>query len=167
MTVTLVLVQVLRHLQDKASMRRGGPPSLSDRGPPAWWQLPSQQSSALQPCCARTPSLLPASDHKVRVIFARCLHRKSLQEVIKQDPFLELSFPCTCLLSCDSKGVAGFCLACRYPTQIPTTYRVVCKSWPAFLSLLLCFVRLLLGLDWNHDKPSDFKRVFSLVVCFA
>lgn len=84
---------------------------------------------------------------------------------IKRDRFLEVSFLCACLLSCDSKGVTGFCLACHYPTQIPTTYRMIGKSWPSFLSLLLGFLQLFLGLDCNHNKSSDFKRVF-LVGCF-
>lgn len=76
MTVTLILVQVLRHLQDKPNVECGGPPSLSDQRPPAWRQLPYQQSAALQSCCTGTPSALPASYHKVCVIFARCMHRK-------------------------------------------------------------------------------------------
>lgn len=59
--------------------------------------------------------------------------------------------------------VNGFCLVCHYSTQIPTTYRMICKSWPSFLSLLLGFIRLFLGLDWNHNKSSDFERGFWLV----
>lgn len=39
-------------------------------------QLPSQQSTALQPCCAGAPSLLPASYHKLCVSFARGMHRR-------------------------------------------------------------------------------------------
>lgn len=52
------------------------PPSLSDQRPPARQRLPSQQSTALQPCCTETPSLVPASYHEVRVTFAGCMHRK-------------------------------------------------------------------------------------------
>lgn len=66
------------------------------------------------------------------------------------------------LLSQLQEGVNGFCLAC-HSTQIPTTRRMICKSWPSFVFLFLGFIRLFLGVDWNHNKTLDFKKIFRLV----
>lgn len=63
-------------------------PSMN-QGSPAWQQLPAQQS--LDPC-------------------KMCVQKIYLVWRVKQNLFVQLSFLCAYLLSCNSKGVNGFCL---------------------------------------------------------
>lgn len=113
------------HLPLKRETQHESGWSNINQGTPAWLQLLPQQS--LDPC-------------KV------CVQKICLVWRVEQDLFVQLRFLCACLLSCNSKGINGFCLHVILHTYPPPAEQSV-KAVPHFY--LYVFVSCNFSVAWS------------------